>query len=297
MTFYSAVGYFVTRVTVNPGNFTYVSLGYWGITNFFEVWLTYLWAPFVGILAYRQWIAGAVPPAVDGNEDVRKVDPAPKQTKPQESRARGYASLKMIERLELASALILVAAGVSYVPQLGRLLTPYLFLAAVPFAAATLVLMLWRRHLVGRTLEQSAEPAVPPAASLPEPAPVSLQAVPEPPKAVEGEPEAASDPSFQLARFALLWFVLTYFPYIGLYFYGRVTYPYYILPAIPAISLGCAYLLTRKWFPREVGLRPPGRGLPLVLPLLPRQVLPPDVAQDVPRPLNDVHGAHKEHSR
>jgi hypothetical protein len=59
-------------------------------------------------------------------------------------------------------------------------------------------------------------------------------------------------PSFRLARFALLWFVFCYFPYIALYYYGRITYPYYILPAIPAISIGCAYLLTRKWFFQEV---------------------------------------------
>jgi hypothetical protein len=25
-----------------------------------------------------------------------------------------------------------------------------------------------------------------------------------------------------------------------------------MLPATPALSIGCAYLLTRKWFPREV---------------------------------------------
>ena len=31
-----------------------------------------------------------------------------------------------------------------------------------------------------------------------------------------------------------------------------MTYPFYILPAIPAIAIGCAYVLTRKWFPREV---------------------------------------------
>jgi 4-amino-4-deoxy-L-arabinose transferase-like glycosyltransferase len=132
MTFYTAVGYFVTRVTINPGNYTYVSLGYWGIANFFEVWLTYIWAPLVAYLAYKLWINSAA-----------------------------------------------VVADVT----------------------------------------------------------TSLN---------------IDTADFRIGRFALLWYALGYFPYIALYFYGRVTYPYYMLPVMPAISIGCAYLLTRKWFPREV---------------------------------------------
>jgi 4-amino-4-deoxy-L-arabinose transferase-like glycosyltransferase len=132
VTFYGAVGYFVTRVTINPGNYTYVSVGYWGITNFFEVWLTYLWAPYTAYLAYKLWI----------------------------SRSSVVNDLKTIAE--------------TYTP------------------------------------------------------------------------------SYRLARFALLWFVIVFFSYVGLYFYGRVTYPYYILPAMPAISMGCAFVLTRRWFPREV---------------------------------------------
>jgi predicted membrane-bound dolichyl-phosphate-mannose-protein mannosyltransferase len=132
MTYYSAVGYFVTRVTINPGNYQYVSLGYWGIPNFFEVWLTWAWAPLVAFLSYKLWTSRAA-----------------------------------------------VVADVT---------------AAVKI----------------------------------------------------------DTPSFRIAQFALLWFVIAYFAYVALYFYGRVTYPYYMLPATPALSIGCAYLLTRKWFPREV---------------------------------------------
>ena len=131
VTFYSAIGYFVTRVTIN-NSYTYVSLGYWGISNFFEVWLTYIWAPYVVYLAYKLWT----------------------------SRTALVADLTIALNIDT--------------------------------------------------------------------------------------------PSFRLARFALLWFIFAYFPYVALYFYGRVTYPYYILSAIPAISIGCAFLLTRKWFPREV---------------------------------------------
>jgi 4-amino-4-deoxy-L-arabinose transferase-like glycosyltransferase len=132
VTYYSAVGYFVTRII---GSYTYVSIGYWGITNFFEVWLTYIWAPYVVYLAYKLWAS----------------------------------------RAAVAGAVADLTSAVSI-----------------------------------------------------------------------------DTPSFRLARFALLWFVFCYFPYIALYYYGRITYPYYILPAIPAISIGCAYLLTRKWFFQEV---------------------------------------------
>jgi 4-amino-4-deoxy-L-arabinose transferase-like glycosyltransferase len=132
MTFYSAVGYFVTRVTINPGNYQYVSLGYWGVSNFFEVWLTWAWAPLVAFLSYKLWT----------------------------SRAAVVADVTTAVKIDT--------------------------------------------------------------------------------------------PSFRIAQFALLWFVITYFAYVALYFYGRVTYPYYMLPAMPALSIGCAFLLTRKWFPREV---------------------------------------------
>jgi hypothetical protein len=163
MTYYSAVGYFVTRVTIN-GAYTYVSLGYWGVPNFFEIWLTFLWAPYVVYLAYKRWRA---------------------------SRARASA-------------------------------------AATPLPEVT-------------------------------PAPVDLSMDDAPVMAEEHhEPVEAPvetptpDPAFRLAGFAFLWFAFTYFPYFIIYYYGRVTYPFYLLPAIPAIAIGCAYILTRRWFPREV---------------------------------------------
>ena len=50
--------------------------------------------------------------------------------------------------------------------------------------------------------------------------------------------------------FLLVWLFWTYVPYIGLWLWGRVTYPFYILPAVPALSTGAAYFATREWFPR-----------------------------------------------
>ncbi|MDA4136984.1 MAG: glycosyltransferase family 39 protein [Thaumarchaeota archaeon] len=162
MTYYSAVGYFVTRVTVN-GTYSYVSLGYWGVPNFFEIWLTFLWAPYVVYLAYKKWRGTRVSvPATEGLPEVPAVS----------------ADLSMDD------------------------------------------------------------------------APVIAASPPEPAEPVVEAP--TSDPAFKLARFALLWFSITYFPYFVIYYFGRVTYPFYLLPAIPAIAIGCAYILTRRWFPREV---------------------------------------------
>ena len=57
---------------------------------------------------------------------------------------------------------------------------------------------------------------------------------------------------FRLARLALVWFLVVFLAYVALYFYGRVTYPYYFIPAVPALAIGAAYFLTRSWFPRPV---------------------------------------------
>ena len=52
--------------------------------------------------------------------------------------------------------------------------------------------------------------------------------------------------------FALIWFAAGYLPYISLWLFGRVTYPFYILPAVPAMAIGAGYFLTRPWMPRPV---------------------------------------------
>ncbi len=68
---------------------------------------------------------------------------------------------------------------------------------------------------------------------------------------------ALSKLSFQeseLAVFALIVFVWNYFPYIFLFLAGRVTYPFYFLPAVPAVALGASYLITRDKVPKIVAL-------------------------------------------
>ena len=54
----------------------------------------------------------------------------------------------------------------------------------------------------------------------------------------------------RMGGFLLIWFLWAFLPYIALFLYGRVTYPFYILPAVPALAGGGAYFMTRDWFPR-----------------------------------------------
>jgi 4-amino-4-deoxy-L-arabinose transferase-like glycosyltransferase len=63
------------------------------------------------------------------------------------------------------------------------------------------------------------------------------------------EPDARD---FRLARAALVWFLVVFLGYVALYFYGRVTYPYYFIQAVPALAMGAAYFLTRSWFPKPI---------------------------------------------
>jgi predicted membrane-bound dolichyl-phosphate-mannose-protein mannosyltransferase len=58
-------------------------------------------------------------------------------------------------------------------------------------------------------------------------------------------------------RFGIIlsvWFLWSYLPYVALWLYGRVTYPFYILPALPALAGGAAYFITRDWFPRKMAV-------------------------------------------
>ncbi|MGH9918581.1 MAG: phospholipid carrier-dependent glycosyltransferase, partial [Nitrososphaerales archaeon] len=54
VTYYSPIGYLVTNVRVSSAtsSYSYVSAGYYGVTNQFEVWLVYLWGAYT---AYLWW--------------------------------------------------------------------------------------------------------------------------------------------------------------------------------------------------------------------------------------------------
>ena len=56
----------------------------------------------------------------------------------------------------------------------------------------------------------------------------------------------------KFAGLTLVWFIWTYLPYLVIFFTGRVTYPFYVIPAIPAMAMGAAWWVTREWFPRRL---------------------------------------------
>jgi hypothetical protein len=78
------------------------------------------------------------------------------------------------------------------------------------------------------------------------------------PKLEEFGFEAKDSPASELsnevkfASLALVYFLWSYLPYIFLFVAGRVTYPFYFVPAIPAVAMGASYWLTRSWFPRSL---------------------------------------------
>jgi hypothetical protein len=142
--YYSPVAYFATSVSVCPnvvngvcqgGQYSYVAIAYYGITNLLETWTIYIWVPLVAYLLYRQF---------------RKPQPS---------------------------------------------------------------------------LDQ-----------------FGFEEIGAPPPRLSGE--------VKFAGLALVWFLWAYLPYIALFFAGRVTYPFYFVPAIPAVAMGCGYWVTRSWFPK-----------------------------------------------
>ncbi|MBI3841109.1 MAG: glycosyltransferase family 39 protein [Thaumarchaeota archaeon] len=75
----------------------------------------------------------------------------------------------------------------------------------------------------------------------------------------EGEDPATVSGGYAVADvrvslLALVWFCWNYFPYVVLYLAGRTTYPFYILPAMPAVALGAGFLLTRWKVPWRLAL-------------------------------------------
>jgi 4-amino-4-deoxy-L-arabinose transferase-like glycosyltransferase len=55
-----------------------------------------------------------------------------------------------------------------------------------------------------------------------------------------------------VTRFTFVWFLWGFVPYLLLTLYGRVTYPFYMIPIIPALAVGAGYAVTSKWFSKPV---------------------------------------------
>ena len=64
------------------------------------------------------------------------------------------------------------------------------------------------------------------------------------------EEQARATGETKYAAFTLTLFLWSYVPYVFLFLAGRVTYPFYVIPAIPAMAMGAAYWISRSWFPR-----------------------------------------------
>ena len=141
--YYTPVTYYGTSVSVCPdsvkgaclsGQYSYVSVAYYGTTNFFETWTVFIWVPLVAYLLYR-------------------------------ARRKPQGSLDAF-----------VSQGAAKGPDL--------------------------------------------------------------------------DPELRFGALALTWFAWNFIPYLFLFAGGRVTYPFYFIPAIPGVAMGASFLLTRKSIPR-----------------------------------------------
>ncbi len=73
-------------------------------------------------------------------------------------------------------------------------------------------------------------------------------------RAYSNRKQGTTSPDDRLGGFMAVWFSWAYVPYVLLWLYGRVTYPFYILPAIPAMAAGAAYFITRSWFSYKLAL-------------------------------------------
>jgi 4-amino-4-deoxy-L-arabinose transferase-like glycosyltransferase len=73
-------------------------------------------------------------------------------------------------------------------------------------------------------------------------------------KAYKARGKGEPSPDDKFAYFSAVWFLWTYVPYLILWLYGRVTYPFYLVTAIPALVAGTAYFITRSWFSYKLAL-------------------------------------------
>ena len=164
VTFYAPVTYFSTSVTVCPnsvngtcqgGEYSYVALAYYGVTNFLETWTIYVWIPLVAYSLYRFYrkkdpgmlaAPGEMVTEATGTEAEQTSEPAPSQdipptAMPIDTTSQGAAPTptEMQGDLKLA-AFSLVLFFWTYVPYLflylaGRVTYPFYFLDAVPAVA------------------------------------------------------------------------------------------------------------------------------------------------------------------
>ena len=142
LVYYSPVAYYLVSVTINPGNQSYVKVGYYGVTNLIETWSVFIWVPLVAYYFYDYH----------------------RGKKPSEVEPTAEPSGEVAPTVEPARA------GLS---------------GELKFAGLAAVMFLW-----------------------------------------------------------------AYVPYLLLLAVGRVTYPFYFVDAVPAMAMGGAFWLNKKWFPQ-----------------------------------------------
>ena len=139
LTYYSAVGYFVTSVSVCPstvagvcqGGYTYVSVGYYGVTTFLETWTLYVWIPLLAYVLYGYRKASKAQPRIeDFGGDAPPAQPLAGDP-PQGTEAPGEVKLARFTLLYFAwGYLPYVALFLA-----GRVTYPFYFVTAVPAVA------------------------------------------------------------------------------------------------------------------------------------------------------------------
>ncbi len=66
--------------------------------------------------------------------------------------------------------------------------------------------------------------------------------------------DEASSGERRFLALTLSLFLWNYVPYVLLTMVGLTTYPFYLLPGMPAVALGIGYLLSQRWFPRSIAI-------------------------------------------
>jgi hypothetical protein len=221
LVYYVPTTYFKSNITVCTGSScpTYVNLAYYGVTNMIETWSTFVWAPFAAYLFYRIW-----------------------KKKPERQTTSTVSISKEEERepLHIPPPTPLSIEDIEKISKLELLLDSGA-ITREEFDAQKSIIM----RAEGTGIPISAEKnEIQPS-----------QNIDEENETVNLVKSVAMGPKFlelDLPIIALIILCWSYFPYLVLFVQGRVTYPFYFLPAVPAISLGLSYLITRSFFPRII---------------------------------------------